>query len=265
MIPDSRPGRASIGSKPLTVTSPLSEPRDAGLAHHRTLAKHHGEHLAARRVVEDPARGAFFTARKPSPPPLSDQHRRMLEVESSILPEYIAGRGYYTASKLADVPKVFKGRQRRLGLVIPTYSPSGANGFRLRPNVRISPGRKYEQAAGVGSILDVHPFNLERVRDPDVELWITEGEKTADSLASRGECVISIPGVHNFAAKGSAGAEGLPCWEHVPLRGRTVTVVYDSDARTNAGVQLALERLVTLLGGRGANVYIVYLPEVHDG
>jgi hypothetical protein len=28
----------------------------------------------------------------------------MLEVESSISPEYIAGRGYYTASRLADVP-----------------------------------------------------------------------------------------------------------------------------------------------------------------
>jgi hypothetical protein len=188
----------------------------------------------------------------------------MLEVESSISPEYIAGRGYYTAIRLADVPAVFKGRQRRLGLVIPTYSLSGATGFRLRPNVRISAGRKYEQAAGVGSILDVHPFNLERVRDPRVDLWVTEGEKTADSLACRGECVISIPGVHNFAAKGTAGAEGLPCWEHVPLHGRVVTVVYDSDARTNAGVQLALKRLVALLDSRGADVYVVYLPGVSD-
>jgi hypothetical protein len=196
--------------------------------------------------------------------PLSPEHRKMLEVESSISPEYIAGRGYYTASRRADVPEVFKGRQRRLGLVIPTYSPSGATGFRLRPNNRISPGRKYEQPYGVGSILDVHPFNLERVQDPRVELWVTEGEKTADSLASRGECVISIPGVHNFAAKGTAGAEGLPCWEHVPLHGRTVTVVYDADARTNAGVQLALKRLVALLENRGADVYVVYLPGVSD-
>jgi hypothetical protein len=195
---------------------------------------------------------------------LSTEDRHMLEVESSISPEYIAGRGYYTASRLADVPDVFKGRQRRLGLVIPTFSPSGATGFRLRPKVRISSGRKYEQPFGVGSILDVHPFNLERVQDPHLELWVTEGEKTADSLASRGECVISIPGVHNFAAKGTAGAEGLSCWEHVPLHGRTVTVVYDSDARTNAGVQLALKRLVALLENRGADVYVVYLPGVSD-
>jgi hypothetical protein len=195
---------------------------------------------------------------------LSTEDRRILEVESSIRPEYIAGRGYYTASRLVDVPDVFKGRQRRLGLIIPTYSPSGAMGFRLRPKRRISPGRKYEQPYGVPSILDVHPFNLERLRNPRVELWVTEGAKTADSLASRGECVISIPGVHNFAAKGTAGAEGVPCWEHVPLHGRTVTVVYDSDARTNAGVQLALKRLVALLENRGADVYVVYLPGVSD-
>jgi hypothetical protein len=196
--------------------------------------------------------------------PLSPEHRRMLEVESSISPEYIAGRGYYTASRRADVPDAFKGKQRRLGLVIPTFSPSGATAFRLRPNVRISPGRKYEQPYGVSSILDVHPFNLERVRNPRVELWITEGEKTADSLASRGECVISIPGVNNFAQKGSRGMEGLPCWDYIPLQGRTANVVFDSDVLTNPGIQLALERLVTLLEGKGASVYVVYLPEVGD-
>jgi hypothetical protein len=196
--------------------------------------------------------------------PLSDEHRKMLEVESSISPKYIVGRGYYTASRLADVPEVFKGGQRRLGLVIPTYSPSGATGFRLRPNKRISPGRKYEQPYGVGSILDVHPFNLERVRNPHIELWITEGEKTADSLASRGECVISIPGVNNFARKGSRGVEGLPCWDYIPLQERTVNVVFDSDVLTNPGIQLALERLVALLDRRGASVYVVYLPEVGD-
>jgi hypothetical protein len=215
------------------------------------------DNVAHRNIHRTEAAGA------PPSLPLSAEHRKMLEVESSIAPEYIAGRGYYTASRRADVPEVFKGRQRRLGLVIPTFSPSGATGFRLRPNNRILPGRKYEQPYGIVSTLDVHPFNLERVQDPQVELWVTEGEKTGDSLASRGECVISIPGVHNFAAKGTAGAEGLPCWEHVPLH-RTVTVVYDADARTNAGVQLALKRLVALLENRGADVYVVYLPGVSD-
>ena len=216
------------------------------------------DNVAHRNIHRTEAAGA------PASLPLSAEHRKMLEVESSISREYIAGRGYYTASRRADVPEVFKGRQRRLGLVIPTFSPSGATGFRLRPINPISPGRKYEQPYGVVSTLDVHPFNLERVQDARLELWVTEGEKTGDSLASRGEAVISSPGVHNFAAKGTAGAEGLPCWEHVPLHGRTVTVVYDADARTNAGVQLALKRLVALLENRGADVYVVYLPGVSD-
>jgi Domain of unknown function (DUF3854) len=215
----------------------------------------------AKSVAKPPTRSNFL---KTALNLLSAEHLEMLEVESSISREYIAGRGYYTASRRADVPEVFKGKQRRLGLVIPTFSPSGATGFRLRPNVRILPGRKYEQPHGVSSILDVHPFNLERVQDPQVELWVTEGEKTGDSLASRGECVVSIPGVHNFAVKKTKGVEGLPCWEHVPLNDRVVTVVYDADARTNASVQLALKRLVSLLENRGADVYVVYLPGVSD-
>ena len=236
-LPECGPERTPRSSSPAVLSKTMIEPR---------------EPAPASRLTPTPSR------------PLSLEDCRMLEVESSISSDYIAGRGYYTASRLVDVPKVFKGRQRRLGLVIPIYSPSGATGFRLRPKRPISPGRKYEQPHDVPSILDVHPFNLEGVRNPRVELWVTEGEKTADSLASRGECVISVPGVHNFAVKGSKGIEGVPCWDSVPLHGRTVSVVYDSDALTNAGVQLALKRLVALLEGRGADVYVVYLPGVSD-
>lgn len=185
----------------------------------------------------------------------------MLEQESAIGPEVIAARPYYTATRRADVPEVFKGKQRRRGLVITTLSPSGERGYRLRPDKPIKPGRKYEQPAGVGCILDVHPFNLERVRDASVDLWIVEGEKKADCLTTRGECAIALAGVFNFARDG----EPLSCWEHVPLEGRRVYVVYDSDVLTNWRVQLALKRLVAFLEGRGANVLVVYLPEVSDG
>src|SRR5215217_8937919 len=236
-LPECGPERTPRSSSPAVLSKTMIEPR---------------EPAPASRLTPTPSR------------PLSLEDCRMLEVESSISSDYIAGRGYYTASRLVDVPKVFKGRQRRLGLVIPIYSPSGATGFRLRPKRPISPGRKYEQPHGVPSILDVHPFNLERVRNPRVELWVTEGEKTADSLASRGECVISIPGVNNFAQKGSQGGEGLSCWDYVPLQGRTVNVVFDSDTLSNSSIQPALERLVALVERRGASVYVVYLPEVGD-
>jgi hypothetical protein len=193
-------------------------------------------------------------------PPLSTEHRHMLEVESGISPEVIAARPYYSAVRRSDVPDVFKGKQRRRGLVITTLSPSGERGYRLRPERPIKPGRKYEQPAGVGCILDVHPFNLERVRDASVDLWVVEGEKKADSLATRGECAIALAGVFNFARDG----EPLLCWEYVPLEGRRVYVVYDSDLLTNWLIQLALKRLVAFLEDRGATVLVVYLPEVDD-
>jgi hypothetical protein len=193
-------------------------------------------------------------------PPLSEEHRSMLEEESGISRAAVDARGYRTVERRDELPDAFKGKQRRRGLLIPTLSPSGERGYRLRPDKPISRGRKYEQPAGVGCILDVHPFSWEGVRNKAVDLWIVEGEKKADSLVSRGECAIALTGVWNWQRDG----EPLPCWEHVPLEGRAVYVAFDSDVLTNWQVQLALKRLVAFLEGRGAHVLVVYLPEVSD-
>jgi hypothetical protein len=188
----------------------------------------------------------------------------MLLEESAISPEIVAGRGYRTASSRSEVPAVFPDYQRRRGLVIPTFSPSGATSYQLRPDVpRVRGGkaRKYEQPGGVGCILDVHPRMMAAVADPGVRLWVGEGVKKGDALASRGECVISLSGVWNW----QAGGEPLACWEHVPLSGREVLVVFDSDVMVKPEVQLALERLVAFLEGQGARVRVIYLPGVANG
>jgi putative DNA primase/helicase len=204
--------------------------------------------------------------RIPGPPvaTLSDEHRAMLEGtepgQSAISRPVVDARGYRTVQRRDELPDVFKGKQRRRGLLIPTLSPSGERGYRLRPDKPISPGRKYEQPAGIGCILDIHPFSWEAVRDKAVDLWIVEGEKKADSLVSRGECAVALPGVFNW----QRGGEPLPCWEHVTLEGRIVYVAFDSDVLTNSQVQLALKRLVAFLDGLGAHVLVVYLPEVQD-
>jgi hypothetical protein len=195
---------------------------------------------------------------------LSEGHRHMLLVESGIASRYVAGRGYRTAYTRADVPDVFPDWQRRRGLVIPTFSPSGASSCQLRPEIprkRNGKARKYEQPGGLGCILDIHPFNLEGVWDARIRLWITEGCKKGDSLASRGECVISLSGVWNWQRNG----EPLACWEYVPLHGREVYVVFDNDVMVKPEVQQALERLVDFLKGRGATARVVYLPGVADG
>jgi hypothetical protein len=188
----------------------------------------------------------------------------MLLEESSISPGIVAGRGYWTAASRADVPDVFPDWQRRRGLVIPTYSPSGETSYQLRPDkprTRGGKARKYEQPGGIGCILDVHPHRMAAVADPDVRLWIGEGVKKGDSLTSRGECVISLSGVWNW----QRGGKPLECWGHVSLDGREVLVVFDSDVMVKPEVQLALERLVAFLADRGARVRVIYLPGVADG
>lgn len=202
-----------------------------------------------------------------SPPPLVDEHRRELE-GSGISAEVIAARGYYTARSPRDLPDAFPRWQRRPGLVVPGLSPSGAAHYQYKPKTPIrrksGPGPKYETPHGAGVFLDVNPLMLEEVRTGTGELWITEGAKKVDALASWGVPAVGVTGVHAAAVKGSKGTVPLPCWRYVRLRGRTVIVAYDADAKTNASVQEGLRRLVAMLEGLGAVVLVIYVPAVGD-
>ena len=202
----------------------------------------------------------------PSPrgPDLSEKHARMIE-ESSIWPDVAAERGYRTVTR-AEVPDVFRGYQRKNGLLIPTLSPSGKRGVRLRPNKprvgKDGKARKYEQPGNVPCAPDVHPRNFHRLKDASVPLWLVEGEKKADSLTSRGECVIALTGVWMFSRDKKFHPE---LEHHVALEGRTVYIGYDSDIASNGSVQQAAERLSGELEKRGARVLVVYLPDAPDG
>ena len=199
---------------------------------------------------------------------LLEEHRREIEDGSGVSPEIRAGRGYYSVTSRAQLEGTpLKNYQRRApAWVAPMYSPDGhTTSLQIKPKHPRMDKRgkpvKYDTPAETSNILDVHPFNFERIRDPSVRLWITEGVKKSDSLASRGECVIALAGVWGWLRDG----EPLPCWQHVALDGREVYVVFDSDVMVKPEVQLALERLVAFLEGRGARVQVVYLPEArHD-
>ena len=199
---------------------------------------------------------------------LDADHRRMLLEESGLSPEIVAERGYETVKSRADLPD-FKEYQRRRGLIIPVHSPSGATSRRLRPD-RPRKGKdgkqiKYEQPAETPNMLDVHPRNMAALRDTDVELWFTEGEKKADSLTSHGLCTVATFGVWGWCVAGTKGRQLLPCFDHIALEGRRVYVVFDADIVEKENVQLALSRLVTALEGRGANVLVVHLPGPEKG
>lgn len=152
------------------------------------------------------------------------------------------------------------------GLLVPLYDvkTGSLDGFQFKPAVpQAKPGSgkpsKYVSQKGRGNRLDVHPLAHARVHDPAMPLWITEGMKKADSLASRGCAVIGLTGVWNWRQDQQTLAE----WEDVPLKGRIVTVCFDADALTNPQVRHAMNRLVGWLRkrvGTTGKVYYLAVP-----
>lgn len=208
----------------------------------------------------------------------------MLREESGISDEVITARGYRTITDEKElIPLGFSTVQRRTpGLLIPGYGPDGGNGFySFRPDsARVIENRrkrepdgsfkqrviKYETPEGSGVRLDCPPVCSERIKDPSLPLWITEGAKKADALASHGLCAVSLSGVWGFKGKNDfGGVTWLADWDYIALKGRDVRIVFDSDVMQKPEVRKALERLTAHLQRKGAHVSAVYLPGVKDG
>lgn len=102
--------------------------------------------------------------------------------------------------------------------------------------------------------------------DPAIPLWVTEGIKKGDALASHGACVIALSGVDNWRGTNAQGGKtALADWEYVALDGRLVRIVFDSDTWRKAQIQRALRRLIAFLESRGASVEVVRLDDDADG
>ena len=205
---------------------------------------------------------------------LADNHRRMLCEESGITAELIQQRGYRTIFNCSELSKLgFSSNQQRVpGLLIPIHCTDSSRPFyQYRPDsARQKRGKKgnplpdvvkYEIPAGTPMRLDVPPVCLLGLKDPSVALWITEGIKKADALASRGVCAIALLGVWNFKGKNLVGGVTLLAdFDHIALNGRDVRIVFDSDIVDKPSVRQAMERLREHLQRKGAYVGTVYLP-----
>jgi hypothetical protein len=197
---------------------------------------------------------------------LADSHRRMLYEESGIDPGVAAERGYYTARRRSEVPEAFKAYQRRLGLVVPMFSPDGKTaGYQLRPDRPRKNGPKYETPGDISPVVDVHPRMLEEVRSGSSPLLITEGAKTGDAATSRGVPTVVLAGVWMWCVPKAKPYRLKPCFDHIRLESREVFVAFDSDCMSKEGVQDALVALVAALEDRGAVVKVIYLPDAADG
>jgi P4 family phage/plasmid primase-like protien len=210
---------------------------------------------------------------------LSDHHLAELDA-SEIAPEHRDARGYETlygsdedrARLREESIPVWAWREDTAfpGLLIPLYRVTGE-----RIGAQFKPGQpqphssgsgdkmmKYASPVGTKPRLDVPPLMANAVRMASAPLWITEGVKKADSLASKGLPVVSLSGVFNWRSRlGTLGD-----WEDIPLKGRTVVICFDSDARHNRMVLMAMRRLGMWLESKGAtDIRYLIVPEEVNG
>ena len=195
---------------------------------------------------------------------LLPHHAEILKA-SAISDDVVRDRGYWSASKPGDLNSRFSGQQKRPGLVIPVLDVYGQEAFcQLRPDdPRERDGKpiKYETRAKARMVLDVPPSTRPHLGNPDVTLWITEGVKKADSLASAGLRAIALLGVWSWRGTNRHGGKtALVDWHEIALNGRKVVLAFDSDTFQNPDLHQAVEEFGRWLEHRGAEPCFVYLP-----
>src|SRR5262244_860419 len=187
------------------------------------------------------------------PNELLSHHREQLIEGSGIATEVIQERGYrsilppggYSELKPYGFSRAQGGNLP--GLLLPLWTTDGQNGLMVyRPDTPRQ-GKdgsliKYELPKNAGVRLECPPRCRPMLADPKIPLWITEGQKKADALASHGLCAIALLGVWNFKGKNPlGGVTFLADWDYIALKGREVRIVYDSDLWTKPLVRKALE------------------------
>ncbi len=198
------------------------------------------------------------------------QHLDMLAA-SGITREYALARGYETIldpRRLADLKITPKGRNVP-GLLVPMLRVDGSTwGYQYRPDVpRLRDGRpiKYETPYQQPNGLDIPPGVADKLGDPNVPLWVTEGCKKADCGAIHGLCIVGLSGVWNWLTTSSAGGKmALPEWRDCALNGRRVVVAFDGDVARKEPVQKAARGLAGYLATKGARIEYLHLPDTDD-
>ena len=201
--------------------------------------------------------------------PLTPNHYAMLKA-SAISDEVIEARGYRSIG-IAEAREIgWSGRFACCGSLIPLHRVDGViGGYQLRPDDpplgRNGKPARYITLRGQRNMLDVPPTvldELHKARQEQQAIFITEGAKKGDALASLGIACITLTGVYNWRGKDADGVYApLPDWEEVNIRGSLFVIAYDSDSLTNYQVYNAMRRLKRWLEFKQAHhVGILTLP-----
>ena len=192
-----------------------------------------------------------------------------------IAPDVVAARGYQrilSERQLSAYSETLSERQRQIpGLLIPVYQLGIETPYEhvLRPD-RPRMGYdgkmvKYEWPERVPLCLDVLPCYREALADTTIPIWITEGAKKADALASAfGSTIvpININGVWGWRRRSKDGASHpIDDLDKIAWAGRRVVLAFDNDVTRKPEVQQALRALTKHLKGRGALVRVLVLPD----
>jgi energy-coupling factor transporter ATP-binding protein EcfA2 len=138
----------------------------------------------------------------------------------------------------------------------------------LRPDTpRVKAGKpvKYEYPQYTNNIFDALPGYGAALADHRVDLWLTEGAKKADALATAyGHKIVPLNenGVWGWRSKATGLIDDL---YNIVWEGRRVIIAPDGDVRHNRQVLRAIQRTVHLLVARGVReILICLLPQQKD-
>ena len=213
---------------------------------------------------------------------LSAEHREELFISSGIHEEIADARGYRTLTgtgedrdfleSLGYKPAIHARDETYPALLIPMRGMDGEiRNHQIKPAVPRTKLKddgtrvpiKYETPPGTSNVVDVPAATAELLRaEPTRPVWITEGMKKTDSLASQGMAALGLVGVFSWRHKHGV----LGDWEEIPIKGRPAVICFDADAASNRNVQLAMSRLGAWLKTRGVTTvhYLVVPGTVGD-
>jgi hypothetical protein len=201
---------------------------------------------------------------------------------SGLTDPQIRACGFYTETNPAAVAKLLNWKHPALDLgpclCIPFTDRDGRpTGYvRVKPSCpRQKDGKvvKYESPVGAPNRAYMPPATRAKIADVSAPVLITEGEKKAAAADQHGFLCIGLVGVDGWQMKRETAPDGrkrgdrklIPDLAALDWSGRTVHIVYDSEAVTKPEVQGAECRLAEALRAAGADVSVVRLPDGAGG
>lgn len=202
------------------------------------------------------------------PASLLPHHQAVLKA-SGISPDVARERGYVSIDSRAQLKRYaagFGGKCPIPGFLLPLRRKDGSVwGYQYRPDDPRGV-RKYETPWQQPNGIDIPPAIRDKIGDPSVPLFITEGTKKADSAVSAGLCCVALLGVWSWLGTNTVkGKVALPDWRDVALNGgRRIVLAYDSDVVSKRGPQDAMRAIAGYLASKGAQVEYLHLPGGDD-